>query len=75
MQLAEGYTNPIDGTKFDIDVLESPKYMRVGDSMSDMFLRGILVKGQDGRFIEGGDGFKVDGSQLIKIQLKPTPTL
>lgn len=67
MQLVKGYTNPIDGTKFDIEVLQDPKYMRPGDSMSDIFVRGILVKGEDGRFIEEGDGYRIDKSQLIKV--------
>ncbi len=66
MKLVKGYKNPIDGTTFDIDVLQSPKYMREGDSMSDIFVRGILVKGEDGRFIPEGDGFRIDRSQLIK---------
>ena len=67
MALVKGYTNPVTGEKFDIDALKSPKYMRVGDSMSDIFVRGILVKGEDGRFIEEGEGYKIDRSQLIKV--------
>ncbi|MBR8765909.1 SusC/RagA family TonB-linked outer membrane protein [Porphyromonas levii] len=68
MQLAKGYTNPIDGTTFDIDLLSKPKRMSVGDSMDDIFVQGILLKGPDGKLIEEGDGFKVDRtSQIIKV--------
>lgn len=67
MELVKGYTNPIDGTTFDIDVLTSPKYMRVGDSMNDIFVQGILAKGRDGKLIEEGEGFKIDKSQRIKM--------
>lgn len=66
MELVKGYKNPIDGTVFDINVLTSPKYMRPGDSMNDIFVQGILVKGKDGRFIEEGDGYRIDRSQRIK---------
>lgn len=41
--------------------------MRPGDSMSDIFVRGILVKGKDGRFIEEGDGYRIDRNQLLKV--------
>ena len=67
MELVKGYKNPIDGTVFDINVLTSPKYMRPGDSMNDIFVQGILVKGKDGRFIEEGDGYRIDRSQRIKV--------
>ena len=67
MELVKGYKNPIDGTVFDINVLTSPKYMRPGDSMNDIFVQGILVKGKDGRFIEEGDGYRTDRSQRIKV--------
>ncbi len=67
MELVKGYKNPIDGTVFDIDVLTSPKYMRPGDSMNDIFVQGILVKGKDGRFIEEGDGYRIDKTQRIKV--------
>ena len=67
MSLVDNYTNPITGETFSITTLKSPKYMRVGDSMSDIFVRGILVKGKDGRFIEEGDGYKIDRTQLIKV--------
>lgn len=67
MQLVKGYTNPIDGTTFDIDVLENPKYMRVGDSMDDIFVRGILAKDADGKLIEEGNGYRIDRSQLLKV--------
>ncbi len=67
MELVKGYKNPIDGSIFDINVLQSPKYMREGDSMNDIFARGILVKGKDGRFVEEGDGYRIDKTQLVKI--------
>ena len=67
MELVKGYKNPIDGTVFDINVLTSPKYMRPGDSMNDIFVQGILVKGKDGRFIEEGDGYRIDRSQRVKV--------
>ena len=67
MELVKNYTNPIDGTTFDIDLLQSPKYMRVGDSMSDIFVQGILVKGEDGKLIEEGNTFKIDRTQRIKV--------
>lgn len=67
MELVKGYKNPIDGTEFDINVLTSPKYMRPGDSMNDIFVQGILVKGKDGRFIEEGDGYRIDRSQRVKV--------
>lgn len=67
MALAKGFKNPIDGTTFDIDVLKSPKYMRVGDSMDDIFVTGILLKDKDGKLIEEGDGYRVDRSQIIKV--------
>lgn len=68
MQLVKNYKNPIDGTLFDIDVLTSPKYMRPGDSMNDIFSsNGILVKGKDGRFIEEGSGYKIDKTQRLKL--------
>lgn len=67
MELVKNYRNPIDGTLFDINVLTSPKYMRPGDSMNDIFAQGVLVKGQDGRFIEEGDGYRIDRSQRLKI--------
>lgn len=72
MELVKDYTNPVDGTTFDIDLLQSPKYMRVGDSMDDIFVRGILAKGTDGKLIEEGDGYRVDRTQLIKVG-KVTP--
>lgn len=67
MELVKNYRNPIDGTVFDINVLTSPKYMRPGDSMNDIFAQGVLVKGKDGRFIEEGDGYRIDRSQRLKI--------
>ncbi len=67
MKLVKNYKNPIDGTSFDINVLTSPKYMRPGDSMNDIFAEGILVKGRDGRLIEEGDGYKIDKTQRLKI--------
>lgn len=67
MELAKGYKNPIDGTVFDIDYINNPSYMRVGDSMNDIFVEGILVKGQDGRFIEEGDTYRIDRNQRVKI--------
>lgn len=68
MKLAKGYTNPIDGTTFDIDLLKEPKRMSVGDSMDDLFVQGILVKGLDGKLVEEGDGYKVDRtSQVLKV--------
>lgn len=67
MELVKGYKNPIDGTEFDINVLTSPKYMRPGDSMNDIFVQGILVKGKDGRFIEEGDGYRIDRTQRVKV--------
>ena len=67
LELAKGFQNPIDGTTFDIDELISPKRMKVGDSMSDIFVQGILVKGEDGRFIEEGLGYRVDRTQVLKV--------
>lgn len=67
MALVKDYKNPIDGTTFDINVLTSPKYMRPGDSMNDIFAEGILVKGKDGRFIEEGNGYKIDRTQKLKL--------
>lgn len=66
IDLVKDYENPIDGSKFDINVLTSPKYMRPGDSMNDIFVQGILVKGKDGKFIEEGDGYRIDKTQRIK---------
>lgn len=67
MELVKGYKNPIDGSVFDINVLTSPKYMRPGDSMNDLFVQGILVKGKDGKLIEEGDGYRIDKSQRLKV--------
>ena len=67
MALVDNYLNPVTNETFSISTLKSPKYMRVGDSMSDIFVRGLLVKGQDGRFIEEGEGYKIDRTQLIKM--------
>ena len=67
MELVKGYKNPIDGTVVDFNVLKDPKYMRPGDSMNDIFVQGILVKGKDGRFIEEGDGYRIDRSQRVKV--------
>lgn len=67
MKLVKNYKNPIDGSEFDIDVLTSPKYMRPGDSMNDIFVQGILVKGKDGKLIEEGDGYRIDKSQRLKV--------
>lgn len=67
MELVTGYKNPVDGSTFDINVLTSPKYMRPGDSMNDIFVQGILVKGKDGKLIEEGDGYRIDKSQRLKV--------
>ena len=67
LELAKGFQNPIDGTTFDIDELLSPKRMKVGDSMSDIFVQGILVKGPDGKLVEEGNTFKVDRTQVVKV--------
>ncbi|MRI64474.1 SusC/RagA family TonB-linked outer membrane protein [Ornithobacterium rhinotracheale] len=71
-ELVRDYKNPIDGTLFNLNELylkeQGNKYIREGDQISDVYVRGILSRDEDGNLIEGKSGlYEIDRSQLIKI--------
>src|SRR3712207_3436280 len=69
--MVHNYRNPIDGTLVNITELELKEaggvYVKEGYSMSDVFTKGILQRGRDGKLIEEGNGYKVDRSQRIRL--------
>ncbi len=67
VKMVRDYPNPIDGTTINISYLETPAYLREGDSMNDVYVQGILLKGRDGKLIPEGEGFKIDKSQRLKV--------
>ncbi|MFA7140332.1 MAG: SusC/RagA family TonB-linked outer membrane protein [Proteiniphilum sp.] len=71
VEMVHDYTNPIDQSTFSITELTLKEagdvYLREGYSMSDVFVRGILQRGRDGKLIPEGNGFQVDESQRMKI--------
>ena len=70
LELAKGYTNPIDGSTFDIDQLESPKRMKVGDSMNDIYVNGLLSRNiLDGKLVEekSANTYMIDRSEWYNV--------
>ena len=71
LEMVHNYRNPIDGTLVNITELELKEaggvYVKEGYSMSDVFTKGILQRGRDGKLIEEGNGYKVDRSQRIRL--------
>ena len=71
IEMVHDYINPIDNTTITITELTLQEaggvYLREGDSMSDMYVQGILQRGRDGKLVPEGNGFKVDKSQRLKI--------
>lgn len=70
MRMVHDYMNPTDGSLFSITEMElqdKGAYLREGDDMGDVYVKGILLRGRDGKLIEEGGGFKVDRTQRIKV--------
>ncbi|MGP2570768.1 SusC/RagA family TonB-linked outer membrane protein [Ornithobacterium rhinotracheale] len=71
-ELVRNYKNPVDGKLFNLDELylkeQGNKFIREGDQISDVYVRGILSRDENGKLIEGKSGlYEIDRSQLIKI--------
>ena len=68
-ELVRDYLNPVTGQRFSKNDLEiSGAYLREGDQIGDIYVEGILAKGEDGKLIEGKSGlYEIDRSQRIKI--------
>lgn len=73
-ELVRGYTNPVDGSKFDLTELYiNGALIKEGGSMGDIYTEGILRRDASGKLIEGNSGlFEIDRKQRIKIG-KSTP--
>lgn len=68
-ELVRNYRNPVTGQVFSQDYLEvQGAYLREGDQIGDVYVEGILAKGEDGKLIENKSGlYDIDRSQRIKI--------
>lgn len=67
-ELVRGYTNPFTGEKFDITEVRKGGYiLREGGSMSDVVVRGVLLRDVNGDLIEEAAQFKFDQTQEIKL--------
>ncbi len=71
MKMVHDYKNPSDGSLFSITELtlqdKGGVYLREKDAIGDVYVKGILARGKDGKLIEEEGGYKVDRSQRIKI--------
>ena len=68
-ELVRDYLNPVTGERFSKNDLEiSGAYLREGDQIGDIYVKGILAKGEDGKLVEGKSGlYDIDRTQRIKI--------
>ncbi|NYI49047.1 SusC/RagA family TonB-linked outer membrane protein [Macellibacteroides fermentans] len=70
IRMVHDYQNPFDGELFSITELtlqDKGAYLREGDAIGDVYVKGILARGRDGKLIEEGSGYQVDRSQRIKV--------
>lgn len=71
VEMVHDYRNPIDGSLVNITELELQEaggvFIKEGYSMSDIFVKGILQRGRDGKLVEEGNGYQVDRSQRIRL--------
>lgn len=70
IRMVHDYVNPTDGSLFsitEVDLQDRGAYLREGDDMGDIYTKGVLLRGRDGKLVEEGGGFKVDRTQRIKL--------
>ena len=67
-ELVRGYRNPFTGELFDITEVRKGNFvLREGGSMSDIVVRGVLLRDAQGNLIEQGSQYRFDTSQEIKL--------
>ena len=67
-ELVRGYRNPFTGELFDINEVRKGNFvLREGGSMSDIVVRGVLLRDAQGNLIEQGSQYRFDTSQEIKL--------
>ena len=67
-ELVRGYRNPFTGELFDItEVRKGSTVLREGGSMSDVVVRGVLLRDVNGDLIEEASQYKFDKTQEVKL--------
>ena len=67
-ELVRGYRNPFTGELFDItEVRKGSTVLREGGSMSDVVVRGVLLRDANGDLIEEASQYKFDKTQEVKL--------
>ena len=66
--MVRGYRNPFTGELFDItEVRKGGTVLREGGSLSDIVVKGVLLRDAKGNLIENASGYQYDETQEIKL--------
>lgn len=66
--LVRDYTNPFTGEVINFDELyKGGNLLRVGGSMSDITVSGVLYRDKNGDLVPEGEKYKIDKTQEIKV--------